>query len=319
MALISYFESLTLSGFLNCFPSGAAQGLIWGIMALGVYITFRILNIADLSVDGTFTTGGAIAVMMIMAGFNPFVACISATLAGMLAGFVTGLLHTMFGIPAILAGILTQYALWSINLAIMGMKANQAISVDRFQLILSSRYVNLALGTGLVITMILIALLYLYFGTEQGSAIRATGCNAQMAKANGISINKMTVLGLSLSNGIVAFSGSLMAQFQGYADINMGRGSIVIGLAAVIIGEVLGDALFGKKMNFALRLTFIASGGVIYYILVKLVLWLKLDTNYLKLLTAVIVAIFLAVPYIQNQRRASFKKAGKNAQKVREG
>lgn len=314
MAFISYFQSLTLDGFLNCFPSGVAQGLLWGLMALGVYITFRLLDIPDMTVDGTFTTGGAVTVMLLLAGWNSILALLVAMLAGILAGVVTGILHTKFGIPAILAGILTQYALWSINLAIMGSKSNQAVSVDKYALTLSSRYVVPAILVGLVITAILIFILYTYFGTEQGSAIRATGCNQEMAKANGINIGIMKIFGLALSNGIVAFSGGLMAQFQGYADINMGRGSIVIGLAAVIIGEVIGDALLGKRMNFALRLSFIACGGVIYYIVVKIVLWLKLDTNYLKLLTAVIVALFLAVPYLQKQAKSSFKKAGKNAQ-----
>jgi len=318
MAIASYFQSLTLQGFLNCFPSGVAQGLIWGLMALGVYITFRLLNIADLSVDGTFTTGGAVAVMMIIAGFHPAIAMLCSFAAGLLAGAVTGFLHTKLGIPAILAGILTQYALWSINLAIMGMKANQAVSVDKFSLLLSSRYITISIVVGLIITAITIAILYMYFGTEQGSAIRATGCNLEMAKANGININNMKIIGLALSNGIVSFSGGLMAQFQGYSDINMGRGAIVIGLAAVIIGEVLGDALFRKGMNFAMRLLFIAFGGVVYYIVVKIVLWLKLDTNYLKLLTAVIVAIFLAVPYLKQQSKSSFKKASKNASNVKD-
>lgn len=313
MAIADYFQSLTLSGLLNRLPSGAAQGVIWGIMALGVYITFRLLDIADLSVDGTFTTGGAVTVMLIISGCNPALALLIAFIAGLLAGTVTGLLHTKLGIPAILAGILTQYALYSINLAIMGMKANTAVSVDKFSLILSSRYVTVAIIVGIVLAIALIAALYWYFGTEQGSAIRATGCNSQMAKANGINISAMKIIGLALSNGIVAFAGGLMSQFQGYADINMGRGSIVIGLAAVIIGEVIGDAFMGKKMNFALRLFFVVVGGVIYYFVVEVVLWLKLDTNYLKLLTAVIVAVFLAVPYLQAQSRASFRRAGKNA------
>ena len=198
----------------------------------------------------------------------------------------------------------------------MDMKANQAVSVDKFVLMLSSRFVTYSIVVGVVLVAVIIAVLYLYFGTEQGSAIRATGCNQQMAGANGININLMKVIGLALSNGIVALAGGIMTQFQGYADINMGRGAIVIGLAAVIIGEVIGDALFRKHMNFALRLTFVALGGVIYYIVVEIVLWLKLDTNYLKMLTAIIVAIFLAVPYLQKMRISSFKKAGKNAKQA---
>ena len=316
MDITAYFQSLTPLTLLNRLPAGIAQGLIWGIVALGGYITFRLLDIADLSVDGTFCTGGAVTVMLILAGWNPYAAVLVALVCGLIAGVVTGLLHTLLGIPAILAGILTQYALYSLNLAIMDMKANQAVSVDKFVLMLSSRFVTYSIVVGVVLVAVIIAVLYLYFGTEQGSAIRATGCNQQMAGANGININLMKVIGLALSNGIVALAGGIMTQFQGYADINMGRGAIVIGLAAVIIGEVIGDALFRKHMNFALRLTFVALGGVIYYIVVEIVLWLKLDTNYLKMLTAIIVAIFLAVPYLQKMRISSFKKAGKNAQQA---
>ncbi|MCR4689753.1 MAG: ABC transporter permease [Lachnospiraceae bacterium] len=314
MDMTAYFQSLTFTTLINRLPAGIAQGLIWGIVALGVYITFRLLDIADLSVDGTFCTGGAITVMLILSGWNPYVAVVAALVLGLIAGTVTGLLHTLLGIPAILSGILTQYALYSLNLAIMDMKANQAVSIDKFVLMLSSRYVSYSIGVGVILVAVIIAALYWYFGTEQGSAIRATGCNQQMAGANGININLMKVIGLALSNGIVALAGGIMSQFQGYADINMGRGAIVIGLAAVIIGEVVGSALFKKRMNFALRLTFVALGGVIYYIVVEIVLWLKLDTNYLKMLTAIIVAIFLAVPYLQKMSRSSFKKAGKNAQ-----
>ncbi len=315
IGLAAYFSSLKLSGLLNRFPDGISQGIIWGVMALGVFITFRLLNEADLTVDGSFTTGGAVTIMLLLNGWSPASAMAVAIIAGLLAGAVTGVLNVCLGIPVILSGILTQYALYSINLAIMGMKANQAISVDSYPLVLSSRFVSEAIGIGAVIALILIAILYLYFGTEQGSAIRATGCNQQMAKANGINISVTKIIGLALSNGIIAFSGGLMAQFQGFVDINMGRGAIVIGLAAVIIGEVLGDALFGKKMNFAVRLFFITMGGVIYYLVVEVVLWMKLNTNYLKLLTAVIVAVFLAVPYLQGKRKASFAKAKKRSAK----
>ncbi len=316
MDITAYFQSLTLITLLNRLPAGVAQGIIWGIVALGVYITFRLLDIADLSVDGTFCTGGAVTVMLILAGVNPYIAVLVALVCGLAAGVVTGLLHTLLGIPAILAGILTQYALYSLNLAIMDMKANQAVSVDKFVLMLSSRYVTYSIVVGVVLVAVIIAVLYWYFGTEQGSAIRATGCNQLMAGANGININLMKIIGLALSNGIVALAGGVMTQFQGYADINMGRGAIVIGLAAVIIGEVIGGALFKKQMNFALKLTFVALGGVIYYIVVEIVLWLKLDTNYLKMLTAIIVAIFLAVPYLQKMRRSSFAKAGRNALQI---
>jgi putative ABC transport system permease protein len=294
-------------------PAGIAQGLIWGIMALGVFITFRILDVADLTVDGTFTTGGAVTVMLVLAGWNAWAAVGMAALAGLAAGTVTGLLYTVLGIPAILSGILTQFALYSINLAIMGMSANKAVSVDKFALAVSSRHVPSAILTGVLTAAILIAVLYWYFGTEHGSAMRATGSNPEMAKAQGININTIHVIGLALSNALVAFAGGLMSQFQGFADINMGRGAIVIGLAAVIIGEVLGEAILGKHLNFAGRLSFIVVGGILYYLIVVLVLWMKLNPNFLKLFTAVIVAVFLAIPHLQQHSRTSFAKAGHQA------
>lgn len=304
----AYFASLSLLKLLKNMPGGIAQGLIWGLMALGIYISFRLLDLADLSVDGTFTTGGACAAMLILAGAPAEVALLVALVAGGLAGLVTGLLHTKLGIPAILSGILTQFALYSVNLHIMGMSANKAISVDRYRLILSSRHIPSAILIGALIALALIALMYWYFGTEQGSALRATGSNPALARALGININTMKVLGLVLSNAVVALSGGLMAQYQGFADINMGRGAIVIGLAAVIIGEVLGRAILGKHLNFFGTLTFVVLGGVIYYLVVVVVLWLKLDSNDLKLFTAVIVAIFLAVPYFRDHAKASSRR-----------
>ena len=312
-AVAGYFASLSLPGLLSRLPAGVAQGLIWGVMALGVYITFRLLDIADLSVDGTFSTGGAVAVMLIISGVNPLAATLIATLAGLAAGTVTGILHTKLGIPAILSGILTQYALYSINLAIMGFKANQAVSVDKYRLVITSRTIPVAILTGAVIAAVVIALLYWYFGTEMGSALRATGCNQQMAKAQGININTMKVIGLALSNALVALSGALSAQYSGFADVNSGRGAIVIGLAAVIIGEVIGEALLGKHLNFAGRLTFVVIGGILYYMVYTLVLWLKLDSNLMKMFTAIIVAIFLAVPYLRGQAKSSFRRAGRDA------
>lgn len=317
MSLAAYFQSLNPADLVSRLPAGVAQGLIWGIMALGVYITFRLLDFADMTVDGTFTTGGAVTVTLVLAGWNPFAAILIAFVAGLIAGMVTGLLHTKLGIPAILAGILTQFSLYSINLAIMGMKANQAVSVDQYALILSSRDIPVSLTVGVILSVLLVVVLYIYFGTEQGSAIRATGCNPQMSRANGISVNFMTVLALAISNGIVAVAGGLMAQFQGFSDINMGRGSIVIGLAAVIIGEVLGEAILGRRLNFLGRLCFVVIGGIIYYVVVVLVLWMRLNSNYLKLLTAVVVAIFLAVPYLQRQKKSSFARAGKQAAAMR--
>ena len=308
MSITAYFASLNLLKLAKNLPGGVSQGIIWGIMALGIYITFRLLDVADLTVDGSFTTGGAVTVMLILGGWPAWAALLAALCAGLLAGMVTGLLHTKLGIPAILAGILTQFSLYSINLRIMGMSANKAVSVDKYHLLLSSRHIPAAILTGAIIALVLISLFYWYFGTEQGSALRATGNNPAMSRALGINIDNMKVLGLSLSNGIVALSGGLLAQYQGFADINMGRGAIVIGLAAVIIGEVIGHAILGKRMNFYGTLTFTAIGGVIYYLVIVIVLWLRLNSNDLKLFTAVVVALFLAVPYLRAQKTSSFAK-----------
>ena len=316
MSIAAYFSSLSLLKLLKNVPGGVAQGLIWGLMALGIYITFRLLDVADLTVDGSFTTGGACTVMLILAGWPAWAALLVALIAGLLAGFCTGMLHTKLGIPAILSGILTQFALYSVNLHIMGMAANKAVSVDKFNLILSSRNIPSAILTGLIIAAVLVALAYWYFGTEQGSALRSTGDNAAMSRALGINIDNMKVLGLSLSNGVVALAGGLMAQYQGFADINMGRGAIVIGLAAVIIGEVLGRAILGKHLNFLGTLSFTVLGGVLYYIVVVIVLWLKLNSNDLKLFTAIIVAVFLAVPHFRDRAQNSFRKSKKKEVKT---
>ena len=316
MSIAAYFSSLSLLKLLKNVPGGVAQGLIWGLMALGIYITFRLLDVADLTVDGSFTTGGACTVMFILAGWPAWAALLVALIAGILAGFCTGMLHTKLGIPAILSGILTQFALYSVNLHIMGMAANKAVSVDKFNLILSSRNIPSAILTGLIIAAVLVALAYWYFGTEQGSALRSTGDNAAMSRALGINIDNMKVLGLSLSNGVVALAGGLMAQYQGFADINMGRGAIVIGLAAVIIGEVLGRAILGKYLNFLGTLSFTVLGGVLYYIVVVIVLWLKLNSNDLKLFTAIIVAAFLAVPHFRDRAQNSFRKNKKKEAKT---
>ena len=304
--MLEYFASLNGAALLRACPGGIAQGLIWGIMAIGVYITFRILDIADLTVDGSIATGGAVAAILITNGVNPRIATLIAFFVGMAAGAVTGLFHTGMGIPAILAGILTQFSLYSINLHIMGMAANKAVSVDKYHLLLSSRNIPAAILTGIIIALALVSVFYWYFGTEQGSAIRATGNNPAMSRALGINIDNMKVLGLSISNGIVALSGGLLAQYQGFADINMGRGAIVIGLAAVIIGEVVGGALLGKHLNFYGTLSFTVVGGVIYYLVIVIVLWLRLNSNDLKLFTAIVVALFLAVPYLRAQKKSSF-------------
>ena len=283
---------------ITALPGAVAQGLIWGIMAIGVYITFRVLDIADLTVDGSFGTGGAVLVMCTISGMNIYLAMLLAFLAGCLAGLATGIFHTVFGIPAILAGILTQLALYSINLRILGGKANQTVSARNYKLIVSLGEINKSLIVGLVFSVVIIAILYWFFGTELGHSIRATGNNQAMARANGINTNINKIIGLVLSNGLVALAGALLSQYQGFADVNMGRGAIVIGLAAVIIGEVVLGKIF---KNFALRLFACVVGGIIYYIVITIVLRLGLNANDLKLFSALVVAMFLGVPYWKNK------------------
>lgn len=304
---------MNIMSLLNALPGAVAQGLVWGIMAIGVYITFRILDFADLTVDGSLCTGGAVCIMMMLKGQNVWVSMVAALLAGMAAGCVTGLLHTFMGIPAILSGILTQLGLYSINLKIMG-KANQAINVDKYDLLVSLRFIRnvpLFKNTILLVSLIIIVLiiiLYWFFGTELGCSIRATGCNDKMARAQGINTDFNRVLGLMISNGLVALSGALLSQYQGFADINMGRGAIVIGLAAVIIGE----AIFGKIFrNFGLRLLSVAFGSIIYYLVLQVVIWLGIDTDLLKLLSAAVVAIFLAIPRWKARYFSMGSKGGK--------
>ena len=295
--------------FLNALPGAVSQGLIWGIMAIGVYLTYKILDIADLTVDGSFCTGGAVFVMLFTAGVNVWAALLAAALAGMLAGLVTGLLNPQCGIPAILAGILTQLGLYSVNMSIMDFKASVAINVTQAdtleKLLVSLRFVQGAirgdfplwrhpiLVVGLF-TVGLIALLYGFFGTELGCALRATGSNGSMARAQGINTDFCKVLGLMISNGLVALSGAMLCQYNGANEINVGRGAIVIGLAAVIIGQVLFSKLFH---NFALKLLAVAIGAILYYIVIQAVLAMGLNPNYLKLLSALVVAVFLSLPY----------------------
>ena len=297
-----------MSGFLASLPGACAQGIIWGIMAVGVYLTFTVLDLADLTVDGSFGTGGAVLVVCTIAGMNIWLAMLLAFLAGCIAGLVTGILHTKFGIPAILAGILTQLALYSVNLRIMSGRANVALNIDEYGILVSLRYIPKSILVGGAFALVIIGLLYWFFGTELGAGVRATGCNEAMARANGINTGFNKVLGLVLSNGIVALSGGLLAQYQGFADINMGRGAIVIGLAAVIIGDVI----FGKLFkNFALRLLAAVLGGVIYYIVIQLVLQMGLNANDLKLFSALVVALFLGVPYWKGQLGAKHVKTNK--------
>lgn len=301
-----------MMSLVNALPGAVAQGLIWGIMAIGVYLTFRILDIADLTVDGSLGTGGAVCIMLMLSGQNVWVSMAGATAAGMAAGLATGILHTFMGIPAILAGILTQLGLYSINLKTMG-KANQAINVDKFGLLVSLRFIrkvpfykNTILIVAIAI-IILIAILYWFFGTELGCSLRATGCNDKMARAQGINTDLSRVLGLMISNGLVALSGAMLCQYQGFADINMGRGAIVIGLAAVIIGE----AIFGKIFrNFGLKLLGVALGSIIYYLVLQVVIWMGIDTDLLKLLSAAVVAVFLAIPTWKSRYFSNMGKRG---------
>ena len=320
-------ESTIMLGFINALPGAVSQGLIWGIMAIGVYLTYKILDIADLTVDGSFCTGAAVFVVLFTGGTNLWAAMLASVVVGMAAGLVTGLLHTFCGIPAILSGILTQLGLWSINMAIMGMKATVAINVTSPEtldkLLVSLRFVqDVAKGTrpfyrhpifvvGLV-TVAVIAILYWFFGTELGCSLRATGSNGNMARAQGINTDVTKVLGLMLSNGLVALSGALLAQYNSASEINMGRGAIVIGLAAVIIGEVAFSKIFH---NFALKLLSVSIGAVIYYIVIQAVLAMGLNPNYLKLLSALVVAIFLSIPFWKGKYfRAKVKIAGVSAE-----
>ena len=304
---------MQIMSLITALPGAAAQGLIWGIMAIGVYITFRILDIADLTVDGTLCTGGAVCIMMMLSGHNVWVSMLVATGAGLLAGLATGIFHTFMGIPAILAGILTQLSLYSINLKIMG-KANQAINVDKFNLLVSLRRVKgvaLTQNTLFIVAImiiILIAVLYWFFGTELGCSLRATGCNPSMSRAQGINTDRNKVLGLMLSNGLVALSGALLTQYQGFADINMGRGFIVIGLAAVIIGEAIFSRIF---RNFALKLLSVVFGSILYYLVLQIVIWMGIDTDLLKMLSALVVALFLAFPYWKGKYFTKAKQGGK--------
>ena len=290
---------------LYSLPGALAQGLIWGIMAIGVAITYKILDYADLTVDNSLCTGGAVAAICIIGGMDPLLSLVFAMLAGALAGLCTGLLHTVLGIPAILSGILTQLALYSINMHIMG-KSNLTISRTQYDLLLTSAQIPRAILVSGLFVVVLVIVLYWFFGTQLGCAIRATGNNEHMARAQGISTNRMKVLGLMLSNALVGLSGALLAQYQGNADINMGRGAIVIGLAAVVIGS----ALLGRRENFALRLATTALGGVVYYAILAVVIWAGLSTSDLKLFSAVVVTVFLSAPHLKKKWAARHPAKG---------
>ncbi len=284
---------MTLANLLSRLPGGIAQGIIWGIMGIGIYITFKVLHISDMTADGSFATGGAISVLLITKGINPIISLLVAFLGGLLTGSITGLLHTKGKIPAILAGILVQFGLYSIDLHILNGSANLSCNPDKFSLLISLRNIPQAITIGLIVSILLIIILYWYFGTEQGCAIRATGCNKKMAMAQSINTDTTTIIGLAIGNGIVSLAGGLMGQYQGFADVNMGRGAVVIGLAAIIIGEMLLKVIFKNPCQFYTNLFSVIIGGVIYYIVMVFILWLRIDSNDLKLFTAIIVAIFL--------------------------
>lgn len=312
--MMNYFSTLDPMTLIRALPGNVAQGLIWGIMALGVYVTYRILDFPDLTVDGTLATGGAVAVMLIQGGMHPATVLIFSTLAGMLGGMVTGLLHTVLGIPGILASILTQISLYSVNLGIMG-KANQSIGIGQKGLVASLRFVSaddsyLFFIKLILICLMLVLIVYWFFGTELGSSIRATGCNEQMARAQGINTNFTKVVALMISNGLVGLCGGIYAQYQGSADVNSGRGAIVIGLAAVIISEVIfGKLCAVRKHAFAFTLAAVFVGAILYYIAYTLVLWFKMPSDYMKLFSAVVVAVFLAIPYLKGKYAVKRRRA----------
>ena len=293
---------------LSALPGAVAQGLVWGIMAIGVYITYKILDIADLTVDGSICTGATVCAMLMINGVPVWLALLAALLSGILAGALTGGLHIVLGIPAILSGILTQLVLWSVNLKIMG-KANQPLSARNYRVLLSQMNIPAAIVILVICSILLVALLYLFFGTELGAGIRATGINPAMSRAQGINTNITKLIGLALSNGIVAFSGALLCQYQGYADINMGKGAVVIGLAAVVIGEAVISKL---PPNFAIRLSGVIIGAVIYYIVYQIIIFIGLDTDLLKMFSAIVVAVFLGAPYVKKQiaARRGIQKGG---------
>ena len=298
-----------LVSLLRMLPDAAAQGLIWGILAIGVFITYKLLDFSDLTVDGSICTGGAVAALLILNGVPVALAMVAAFFAGALAGLLTAILHTRMGIPPILSGILTQLALYSINLRIMG-KSMLAVSVDKFDLLVSVRNQQTSCLVALVFVAAIIAVLYWFFGTELGCAIRATGANGNMSRAQGINTDTMKLAGLVLSNGLVGLSGALYTQYLGSVTVNMGRGAIVIGLAAVIIGEVLFSKIF---RNFALRLAGVVIGAIAYYVVIALVIQMGLNTDDLKLFSAAFVALALYVPHWRaNHAGKALQKGEKN-------
>ena len=298
---------------INALPGAVALGLVWGLMAIGLYITYKILAISDLTVDGSICTGALVCAMLITKGVDPWVAMLGAVVAGSLCGLVTGFLHTVLGIPAILSGILTQLSLWSVNLKLADGSSQVSVSWRKYDVILSSSNNKEAIITLLLVAAAIIGLLYWFFGTSLGCSIRATGCNINMSRAQGINTELNKVLGLMISNALVALAGAILAQYQGFYNINMGRGAIVIGLAAIVIGEVF----FSKiARNFAVRLLGVLVGGVIYYLVYQVVVFLGIDTDLLKMLSAIVVALFLGVPNLKDKVMAKIhmKKKSKEVE-----
>ena len=284
--------------FLNALPGAVAEGLIWGLMAIGVYISYKILDIADLTVDGSICTGGCVCAVLIANGVPVWLSVILALVAGMLTGILTGLFHTACGIPSILAGILTQLILYSVNLSILGGKSLVSIDPRANKLLvhMSNNPMSI-LAAGLIIVAVIVVL-WLFFYTEVGLTLKSTGDNPDMSRAQGIDVKLNKVIGLAISNGIVALAGALLAQYKGSANINDGRGAIVIGLAAIFIGLSVSLKI---KPNFVVSLIGVVGGGIVYYIVYNFVVLIGLKTDYLKMLSAIIVAIFLTVPYIKGE------------------
>ena len=284
--------------FLNAMPGAIAEGLIWGIMAIGVYISYKILDIADLSVDGSICTGMCVCAVLIACGVPAWISVLVAFLAGALAGTLTGLLHSALGIPAILAGILTQLMLYSVNLTILGGRSLIQISAREYSLILNMSNNPMAIVAAVLIIASVIIGLWLFFYTEVGLTLKSTGDNPDMSRAQGVNVKRNKVIGLAISNGVVALAGALLAQYKGSANINEGRGAIVIGLAAIYIGLSVSLRI---KPNFVVSLIGVVGGGVVYYIIYNFVILLGLKTDFLKMLSAIIVAIFLTVPYLKKE------------------
>jgi putative ABC transport system permease protein len=295
---------MDISSIFGAAGGAVAQGLLWGIMTLGVYLTFRILNIADMTCDGSFALGGSTCAILVTKGMNPLLAVFISFFTGLIAGLATGIMHTKLKIHEILAGILSMIALYSINIRIMGRSNTPLLGIDTVMTKMQDQFgitPNIAsFIVGVIFGIALIALLYWFMGTELGSCLRATGNNEKMVRAMGVDTDKIKLMGLMLSNGLIALSGALVAQQQGYGDVGMGTGAIVIGLASIILGESI-FAWFNKRFSFYITLLSILLGSVVYRLIIAVVLQLGLKSSDLKLLTAIIVVIALAIPVLKHK------------------